>query len=90
MKYCMADTVNGGGEKAPEKVEESGDEGEEVEGTATATAAKKKKKKSKKKKGGASTKQSSPPRVGLSKLFPSGKYPEGEIREYTDKYCIVE
>lgn len=39
---------------------------------------KKKKKKPKKKK----AQQSEPPRVGLSKLFPDGIYPEGEIQEY--------
>ncbi|KAL9716408.1 Methionine aminopeptidase 2 [Leucoagaricus gongylophorus] len=41
---------------------------------------KKKKRKSKKKK----VYQSEPPRVGLSKLFPNGIYPEGEIQEYRD------
>ena len=54
-------------------------------------ATKKKKKKPKKKKtgaggGGGANKQTSPPRTGLSKLFPSGEYPIGEIHEYTDKY----
>jgi len=44
---------------------------------------KKKKKKSKKKK----VYQSEPPRVGLSKLFPNGIYPEGEIQEYRDE-CV--
>ncbi|KAF9454212.1 methionine aminopeptidase 2-like protein [Macrolepiota fuliginosa MF-IS2] len=39
---------------------------------------KKKKRKAKKKK----PQQSEPPRVGLSKLFPDGKYPEGELQEY--------
>jgi methionyl aminopeptidase len=55
-------------------------------------SAKKKKKKSKKKKTGAAngaSKQSSPPRVGLSKLFPSGQYPIGEIRDYTDEYHLI-
>jgi methionyl aminopeptidase len=42
---------------------------------------KKKKKKPKKKK----ATQSDPPRVGLSKLFPSGAYPVGEICEYKDE-----
>ncbi|OCH96201.1 peptidase M24A methionine aminopeptidase, partial [Obba rivulosa] len=41
---------------------------------------KKKKKKPKKKK----AEQSDPPRVGLSKLFPDGNYPEGELQEYKD------
>ena len=42
---------------------------------------KKKKKKSKKKK----PEQSEPPRVGLSKLFPDGNYPEGELQDYKDE-----
>jgi len=41
---------------------------------------KKKKKKPKKKK----LEQSDPPRIGLSKFFPDGIYPEGEIQEYKD------
>jgi methionyl aminopeptidase len=45
---------------------------------------KKKKKKSKKKK----VEQSDPPRVGLSKLFPSGIYPEGELQPYKDEYVV--
>lgn len=40
----------------------------------------KKKKKPKKK----MAVQSDPPRVGLSKLFPSGAYPEGQLEEYKD------
>lgn len=42
---------------------------------------KKKKKKPKKKK----AEQSDPPRIGLSKFFPDGIYPEGEIQEYKDE-----
>ncbi|KIJ66191.1 hypothetical protein HYDPIDRAFT_174360 [Hydnomerulius pinastri MD-312] len=41
---------------------------------------KKKKKKPKKKK----VQQTDPPRVGLSKIFPSGVFPEGEIQPYKD------
>ncbi|OCH89062.1 peptidase M24A methionine aminopeptidase [Obba rivulosa] len=41
---------------------------------------KKKRKPAKKKK----LAQSDPPRVGLSKLFPDGNYPEGELQEYKD------
>ncbi|KAI0783325.1 peptidase M24A methionine aminopeptidase [Abortiporus biennis] len=41
---------------------------------------KKKKKKSKKKK----VEQSDPPRIGLSKFFPDGNYPEGELVDYKD------
>lgn len=49
--------------------------------------AKKKKKKKKPKKKAKGEVQSEPPRVGLSKLFPSGIYPEGEIQEYKDE-CV--
>ncbi|KAJ8488136.1 hypothetical protein ONZ51_g3754 [Trametes cubensis] len=41
---------------------------------------KKKKKKTKKKK----VEQTEPPTIGLSKLFPDGNYPEGELQEYKD------
>ena len=50
-----------------------------------ADGAKKKKKKKKPKKKKVSQSQSDPPRVGLSKLFPSGVYPTGEICEYKDE-----
>jgi methionyl aminopeptidase len=63
--------------------EESADEIEEGN-EKPSSAPKKKKKKSKKKKAGAA-KQTSPPRTGISKLFPSGKYPLGEIRDYKDE-----
>ncbi|KZV87996.1 methionine aminopeptidase 2-like protein [Exidia glandulosa HHB12029] len=68
--------------------EDDGDE-EEVaangDGAAAGGAAKKKKKKKKpKKKAGAGAKQSEPPRVPVTKLFPSGVFPEGEIQEYKD------
>jgi methionyl aminopeptidase len=43
---------------------------------------KKKKKKSKKKK----PEQSDPPRIGLSKFYPDGIYPEGEIQPYKDEW----
>lgn len=60
-----------------------------AEGAATGEAKKKKKKpRKKKKKGGAGTgasKQSDPPRVPVSQLFPSGVYPEGQIEEYRDE-----
>ncbi|KAF8323742.1 peptidase M24A, methionine aminopeptidase [Clavulina sp. PMI_390] len=57
---------------------------DEVDADPSASAAKKKKKKKPKKKKPAVATQSEPPRVGLSKLFPSGNYPEGEIQEYKD------
>lgn len=46
---------------------------------------KKKKKKPKKKK----PEQSDPPRVGLSKFFPNGQYPVGEICEYKNEYAGI-
>ncbi|CAH7687813.1 peptidase M24, structural domain-containing protein, partial [Phakopsora pachyrhizi] len=47
---------------------------------------KKKKKKSKTKKsaGGPSVQQTSPPRIPVSKMFPNGNYPIGEVSEYSD------
>ena len=42
---------------------------------------KKKKKKSKKKK----VEQTEPPTIGLSKLFPDSKFPEGELQEYKNE-----
>ena len=45
---------------------------------------KKKKKKPKKKK---AEQQSEPPRVGLTKLFPDGNFPEGELQDYKDE-CV--
>ncbi|RDW70710.1 Methionine aminopeptidase 2-2 [Aspergillus mulundensis] len=49
---------------------------------ATPTGNQKKKRKSKKKSKKKAVKQSSPPRVPLSQLFPQGKYPVGEVQEY--------
>lgn len=49
---------------------------------ASQTAQKKKKRKRSKKKA-SGLKQSSPPRVPLDQLFPSGQYPVGEIQKYT-------
>ena len=46
---------------------------------------KKKKKKKKSKKSKKVHEQSEPPRVGLSKLFPQGNYPEGELQDYKDE-----
>lgn len=62
-------------------VDEDSDEGEDVGADPSATDKKKKKKKKPKKKKAAVV-QSEPPRVGLSKLFPTANYPEGEISEY--------
>ncbi|KAJ7043032.1 methionine aminopeptidase 2-like protein [Mycena alexandri] len=51
------------------------------ENGATGDAKKKKKKKKPKKK---KPEQSDPPRIGLSKFFPDGNYPVGEIQHYKD------
>lgn len=67
-----------------------GEDGDQVNGTSSSGAPKKKKKKkSKKKKGGAgggpAMKQTDPPSIGMTKLYPSGNYPVGEVSEYTGK-----
>lgn len=53
----------------------------------TGEGKKKKKKKKPKKKKTAQAQQSEPPRVGLTKIFTKGIYPEGEICEYKDE-CV--
>ncbi|BFZ61827.1 Methionine aminopeptidase 2 [Saitoella coloradoensis] len=68
------------GDNEDDNSDDDEDEGA-ANGSSEGTKKKKKKKKPKKKKSG--TKQTEPPRTGLSKLFPSGTYPEGEICEYT-------
>ena len=67
---------------------ESDGEGDddEVAGGTSVKVKKKKKKKSKRKKKSAAV-QSDPPRVGISKFFPDGQYPVGEIKEYTGE-CV--
>jgi len=78
-------------EDIPDVVEvEDHDENEEAEegapdvtGTGGDGKKKKKKKKTKKKKP-VGLVQTDPPRIGLSKFFPDGHYPVGEIQEYTD------
>lgn len=54
------------------------EDGEPETGAGGESKKKKKKKKSKKKK----VEQTEPPTIGLSKLFPDGKFPEGELQEY--------
>jgi methionyl aminopeptidase len=60
-------------------VEDDGAPENPENGAGTGAAKKKKKKKKPKKK---KPEQSDPPRIGLSKFFPDGIYPEGEIQEY--------
>jgi methionyl aminopeptidase len=77
-----------------DKPEDSGDEEETPAPLENgSSAAKKKKKKPKKKKtsggAGGAAKQTSPPTVAVSKLYPDGTYPLGEIREYTNEYVFL-
>ncbi|TQS37806.1 hypothetical protein Golomagni_01708 [Golovinomyces magnicellulatus] len=53
--------------------------------TETTTTRKKKKKKKSKKNRADPTKQSDPPRVLLSNLFPTGEYPVGQLEDYRDE-----
>ncbi|WFD23924.1 methionyl aminopeptidase [Malassezia equina] len=68
------------------KEEQDDDENDdEPDDVATGDAEKKKKKnkkKNKKKKKTGAAQQTEPPTIGLSKLFPNGVYPVGEIQEY--------
>ncbi|GLB35807.1 putative cotranslationally removes the N-terminal methionine from nascent proteins [Lyophyllum shimeji] len=64
-----------------EDAEDAEDETLNGEAPGTGEGKKKKKKKKPKKK---KPEQTEPPRVGLSKLFPDGIYPEGEIQPYKD------
>ncbi|PFH52270.1 hypothetical protein AMATHDRAFT_74330 [Amanita thiersii Skay4041] len=57
------------------------EDGVAAEATGTGDAKKKKKKKKPKKK---KLEQTDPPRVGLSKFYPNGIYPEGQIQPYKD------
>lgn len=83
---------NGNGNGTNPEAEDSDDEEDDKaagEGGAEGAAKKKRKRKRKPKKAGgaaaSATKQSSPPRVLLSNLFPSGEYPVGQEVEYLDE-----
>ncbi|KAF4626814.1 hypothetical protein G7Y89_g11344 [Cudoniella acicularis] len=88
MASAAAAKANGES-KAPEAEDSDDDEDEKApgEGGAEGAAKKKRKRKRKPKKAGGAvpTKQSSPPRVLLSNLFPSGEYPVGQEEEYRDE-----
>jgi methionyl aminopeptidase len=80
--------ANGNHEQAPAENDDEGSdsEPENADGTGELKPKKKKKKGKKKKKTGAAAVtavQTDPPRVGITKFFPSGQYPEGQICEYT-------
>ncbi|KAL3424450.1 methionine type [Phlyctema vagabunda] len=85
---AAAAVENGNGAEAEDSDDdEEGDKPADAEAGANgATKAKKKRKRKPKKKAGAvPTKQSSPPRVLLSNLFPSGEYPVGQEVDYRDE-----
>lgn len=90
MASAAAAKANGNGKAA--EAEDSDDEEDEKgvgEGGADGAAKKKRKRKRKPKKAGGAgalpTKQSDPPRVLLSNLYPSGEYPVGQEVEYRDE-----
>lgn len=89
MASAAAAKANGNENCAHEAEDSDDDEDEKVAGEGGADAAGKKKRKRKKKPkkaGGAKpTKQSEPPRVLLSNLFPNGEYPKGEEVDYRDE-----
>ncbi|KAI0828961.1 peptidase M24A methionine aminopeptidase [Trametes gibbosa] len=67
--------------EADSDLEEAEEDGApEAQGAGGEGKKKKKKKKPKKKK----LQQTEPPTIGLSKLFPDGTYPEGELQDYKD------
>ncbi|KAB8301034.1 hypothetical protein EYC80_002957 [Monilinia laxa] len=79
---------NGNGQAEAEDSDEDEEEpvnGESGAGEGGAKKKRKRKKKPKKKAGANPKVQSSPPRVLLSNLFPSGEYPAGEEVEYRDE-----
>lgn len=81
-----------GNEDSDSEGDADNDNGDKVNGASSGAASSKKnkkKKKSKKKKtaaaggGGPAMQQTDPPSIGLSKLYPHGNYPVGEVSEYT-------
>jgi methionyl aminopeptidase len=77
------------GDQTAEAEDDDEDEEANGEGVTDGSAKKKRKRKKKPKKAGGAgvlpTKQSSPPRVLLSNLYPDGVYPVGEEVEYRDE-----
>jgi len=76
----LDEKINGGEDVPQIDGGDENDEGDEEGQTQTTGEGKKKKKKKKPKK--KKSEQSDPPRIGLSKFFPDGVYPEGEIQPY--------
>ena len=90
MASAAAAKANGNGKAAEaDDSDEEEDEKGAGEGGADGAAKKKRKRKRKPKKAGGAgvlpTKQSDPPRVLLSNLYPSGEYPVGQEVEYRDE-----
>lgn len=86
MASAAAAKANGDTHEA-EDSDDDEDDKPTGEGGADGAAKKKRKRKRKPKKAGGAnpTKQSDPPRVLLSNLFPNGEYPTGEEVEYRDE-----
>jgi methionyl aminopeptidase len=88
MASAAAAKSNGNGTK-PEAEDSDDEEDEKAPGEGGADGAGKKKRKRKRKPkskaGAVHTKQSSPPRLLLSNLFPNNEYPVGEEVEYRDE-----
>jgi methionyl aminopeptidase len=86
---AAAAKANGNSQAEAEDSDDEDDEKAPAEGGVEGAAKKKRKRKRKPKKAGGAgavpTKQSSPPRVLLSNLFPSGEYPAGEEVEYKNE-----
>jgi methionyl aminopeptidase len=80
---------NGNAHEADDSDDEEDEKGATGEGATDGAAKKKRKRKRKPKKAGGAaaipTKQSDPPRVLLSNLFPSGEYPVGQEVDYKDE-----
>ncbi|THV01412.1 peptidase M24A, methionine aminopeptidase [Dendrothele bispora CBS 962.96] len=71
-------------EQIPEVVDDQEEVDDEIGGNPQKMVRESKKKKKKKKPKKKKPVQSDPPRVGLSKFFTNGVYPEGEIQPYKD------
>lgn len=78
---CLGD---GGGDDSDDDDDDAAAAGEvNPAAVAEPAAVQKKRKKSKKKKKKGKKTQTSPPSIPLSDLFTTGKYPEGEVQQYT-------
>lgn len=86
MTSAAAAKANGDAHEAEDSDDDEDDKATGEGGADGATKKKRKRKRKPKKAGGTNpTKQSDPPRVLLSNLFPNGEYPAGEEVEYRDE-----